>query len=122
MIELKKAASSVNNRAKKPHQFQGQISSRKIKGQNVLGIGLLQPQTQKFRDMHEPVFTENNSLIEDLSQQKTNVRDEDYNNFVSWNSLEKMQEIQVEETPDDRRHRKKMLMESNKKGTGYLTD
>ena len=88
-------------------------------------MGLLQPSTytqKKIRDIDEPVFTENNSLIEDLSQQKTNVRDEDYNNFVSWNSLEKMKEVMVEETPDDRRKRKKLLVESNKKGNGYLTD
>jgi len=73
-------------------------------------MGLLQPSTytqKQIRDINEPVFTENNSLIEDLSQQKTNVRDDDYNNFVSWNSLEKMKEVMVEETPDDRRQRKK---------------
>ena len=88
-------------------------------------MGLLQPSTytqKQIRDINEPVFTENNSIIEDLSQQKTNVRDDDYNNFVSWNSLEKMKEVMVEETPDDRRHRKKQLAESNKKGNGYLTD
>ena len=50
------------------------------------------------------------------------MRDDDYNNFVSWNSLEKMKEVMVEEAPDDRRQRKKQLAESNKKGNGYLTD
>ena len=83
----------------------------------MLGLGLLQPSEQKFRqNLHEPVFTENNSIIEDLSQQRTNVKmDEDYG-MVNWNDLDKMREVDVEETPDERRSRMK------KKGNGYLTD
>lgn len=57
--------------------------------------------------MNEPVFTENNSIIEDLSRQKTNFKDEDFG-IVNWNNLEKMKEIEIEETPDDRRARKRL--------------
>lgn len=48
--------------------MQQSISNRK--SENVLGLGLLQPNDQMYRqnlNLNEPVFTENNSLIEDLS-------------------------------------------------------
>jgi hypothetical protein len=91
MIELKKQTSSQNNKAKKPLLMQASLSGRKH--ENMLGLGLLQPSSNYRQNMNDPVFTENNSIIEDLSQQKTNVRDEDYNNFVSWNDLDKMKTL-----------------------------
>ena len=71
-------------------------------------MNLLQtdPDSSRRKNINDPVFSENNSLIEDLSQQKTKIDPGEWNNMVSWKDLDKLKEFDNEETPDERRIRK----------------